>query len=163
MTKTASDLLMLFTQLPESEQALMLERLTASASEFDAQKFTEVYKGVEIEVYRSQRNEKIHGRECWISTYTNIDGERKNEITFYESAQECLEATRFLITWEIEQKDMSDQFEKLIQQFESKGYTQAGIMSGLYDALDRSNWNSAALNTLDEVVKILQMPDRILP
>ena len=29
MTKTASDLLMLFTQLPESEQALMLERLSS--------------------------------------------------------------------------------------------------------------------------------------
>ena len=71
--------------------------------------------------------EKHSGGECWTSTYTNSDGERIDEVGFYRSTEECLEVTRFLITWEIEQKDMSNQFEKLIQQFESKGYTQAGI------------------------------------
>lgn len=167
MTKTASELLMLFTQLPESEQALMVERLTASPSVFDAQKFTENYKGLVIEVYRSEINEKIFGPECWSSFYINSDGKQVDEPGFYRSSEECLKVTRDVVTWELEQAEMLDSLKTLIQQFRAKGITDGGILNALgfaiEDMFEKSDWRDKVTQALEQASTSAWEPGRTLP
>lgn len=166
MPKTASELLMLFTQLPESEQALMLERLT-SQPEFDDQKFTEIYKGVEIEIYRSEVDEKHSGGKCWTSTYTNLEGDRIDEVGFYRSTEECLKVTRDVITWELEQAEMLGSFKELIQQFRAKGITGGGILNALgfaiEDMFEKSDWRDKITQALEQASTSAWEPGRTLP
>ncbi len=164
MPKTASDLLMLFYQLPESEQASMVERLTDPHSEFDDQKFTETYKGFLIEVCRSQRNEKIHGRECWTSCYINFSGDRSDQGEIYATPEECLEATRESITWELQYDEMLNAFEELVQRFKAKNYSQANILDGLADALcstlDDSDWKTELIRAVNKASQAARLPGR---
>ena len=166
--QTASELLQFFYLLPASEQALMVDKLTMPQSPINAyQKFTETYLGTVIEVYRSQDLEKIYGGECWRGAFIRDDGKRILEGGFYNSSKECLEATQNLITWEIEQDEILTSFEKLIQQFKLKGYTQAGILNGLADALrgtlDKSDWQTEVLEVLEKATKLAKLPGRLLP
>ena len=163
MTKTVGDLLALFYQLPESEQTLMVERLT-SASEFDDQKFTETYKGFLIEVCRSQIDEKILGRECWTSDYINSSGHRSDQGEIYATSEECLEATRESITWEIQHDEMCKAFEELVEQFKAKNYSQANILDGLADALcttlEASAWKTELIQAVDKARQAARLPGR---
>ena len=164
MPKTASDLLMLFYQLPESEQTLMVERLTDSQSEFNDQKFTETYKGFLIEVCRSQVDEKILGRECWTSDYINSSGLRSDQGEIYATPEECLKATRESITWEIQHDEMLNAFEELVEQFKAKSYSQANILDGLADALcsslDDSDWKTELIQAVDKARQAARLPGR---
>ncbi len=167
MPKTASDLLMLFTQLPESEQALMLERLTASQSEFDDQRFSETYKGVVIEVYRREINEKISGPECWTSFHINSDGEQVHDPGFYRSSEECLKIARDVVTWELEQAEMLDSLKALIHHFRAKGITDGGILNAIGFAIEdmfaKSDSRDKAIRALEDASTSAWVPGRTLP
>lgn len=167
MPKTASELMLLFTQLPESEQALMLERLTASPSVFDDQRFTENYKGLVIEVYRSEIIEKISGPERWTSFYINSDGEQIHDPGVYRSSEECLKIARDVVTWELEQAEMLDSLKTLIQQFRAKGITDGGILNALgfaiEDMFEKSDWRDKVTQALEQASTSAWEPGRTLP
>lgn len=167
MIKTASELLTFFYLLPKSEQEMIRDRLSSPLAQFDDQRFSENYKGTVIDVYRSQESEKIHGGECWSSTYVRFDGVQIDELEWHKSPEKCLEVTRFGITWELEQDEIIKSFKKLMHQFKSKGFTDAGILSGLADALheslDDAEWQREVAAVLEKAVKAAQLPERMLP
>ena len=154
---TAADFLELFYNLPESERASVIKRIEASNSEFDDQKFTETYKGIDIEVLRSEREEEIHGAICWVAAFIRGDGKRIIEGGVFTSFEEALEAVRAGITWEIEQDEISGSFEKAIKDFKEKGYTQSNILIGLGDALRAtlpdSDWGNDLINQIEESIR----------
>lgn len=140
----------------------MLERLSAP-SQFQEEKITEIYKGREIEVFRSERDEKLHGCKCWTAFYHHPNGKKIDEPGLYRTAEECLKVTRAVINWDIEQEEISDRFLALLHEFEAKNYTQAGILSGFSDAISRANWSHEVELILQKAVELLQIPGRMLP
>ena len=154
---TASELLLLFHLLPESEKALMVERLTPPEFPFDDHKFSENYLGFVIEIYRDEDDERINGPERWTGDYINPgDGRRLNTGGGYDSFEECLQATHDGITWEIEQDEICGAFQKPIEEFKGKGYTQSNILIGLSDALtltlDDSDWKKDLIHQIQESI-----------
>ena len=153
LPETASELLSLFYLLPESEQALTLERLTLQIP-FDDHKFSENYLGFVIEIYRDKADERINGAERWGGDSINSEGERLYEGGGYHSFEECLEAVRAAIDWVIEQEEMIGSFEGAIKDFKEKGYTQSHILMALNKALkltlDDSDWKKDLIHQIQE-------------
>ena len=167
LPKTAADFLEFFYDLPKSERDSVIKRIEASNSEFDDQNLTETYKGIFIEVFRCEMEEKIHGPERWTAVFVRDDGQRILEGGIYTSSEDALKATRFLLDWELDQDKICNSFEKVIEEFKHQGQTQAGILSGLSDAinhtLDASNWKNALIDHLEEATRAATLPGRLLP
>lgn len=158
--QTAEDLLPLLNQLPEHEKVALLQRLTFSVPlTVNEGKYTEIYKGRLIEVYQSKQG--------WVSCYSSSDGQKVNEGFVYDTAEECLETTHTVITWEVEQDEIVDSFKKLIQQFRAKDYTQAGILYGLNlaldETLDNTDWQKELHFALEKAIRSVTLPWRLLP
>ena len=160
---TASELLLLFHLLPESEKALMVERLTPPEFPFDDHKFSENYLGFTIEIYRDEDDERINGAESWAGDSINSEGKRLHEGGGYQSFEDCLEAVHASVTWAVEHEEISGSFGRAIEQFKEKCYTESNILIGLSEALkltlDDSDWKKDLIYQIEKSINRAAKPE----
>ena len=108
-----------------------------------------------------------HSTEGWSASYCLPDEKEISEGWVYNTAEECLEKTRVVISWEIEQDKIFNSFKELLQQFKMNGSTDAAILVGLTDAFGdifaSSSWKTKLIDHLEEVIKAAKLPGRLLP
>ena len=134
--------------------------MTSSNDRLDQKKLIETHEGRVIELTRSTSG--------WLSSYGLPDEEKMPEGFVYDTVEECLETTRTVIAWEVENDKIFNSFKELMQQFKADGATDAAILAGLSDAFgdvfgSESHWKKELTDQMEKASQAAKLPGRILP
>ncbi len=112
----------------------------------------EIYRNRLIEIRRSPEDEEFYRQSLlWQGFYRKVsDRTYSDDGQVYDSPQECLEATRKMVAWEVDEEILTTKLQEVIHKLEFEGYTKAAILNALANLSCQAQWGNEVTQCLDE-------------